>query len=176
MLQIYFDNPKIVLQNKAKLEMKLEVKLIISEKEISINGSPEDEFIAEQVIEALNLGFPFSTAILIKKEGYMLEKIPIKDYTKRKDLSSIRARIIGTKGKTLKTLCQLTKCFFELKNNEIAIIGDPECIKCTQNAIISIIKGTKTANVYAYLEKHQPIPVIDLGLKPMKKKAKRLRE
>lgn len=154
-----------ILKNKKKLQEALKVKITNRGKEIFIKGSPEDEYTAEKVIDALNFGFPFSVALFIKNEDFIFETIPIKDYTNRKDLVRVRARIIGTKGRTLKTLNNLTKCFFELKDNLIGIIGHPEHIKNAQEAVISLIKGAKQANVYAYLEKHQPKEVIDLGLK-----------
>jgi len=154
-----------ILKNKKKLEDKLKIKITNRGKEVQINGKPEDEYIAEKVIDALNFGFPFSVAISIKEEDLEFETLNIKDYTTRKDLERIRARIIGKGGKTLKTICQLTKCNFELKDNQIGIIGAPECIENAQESMISIIKGSKQANVYAHLEKHQPKPVLDLGLK-----------
>ena len=159
-----------ILKNREQLEKRLNIKITNRGKEVFIDGSPEDEFIAEKVIDALEFGFPFSTALLIKDEDCIFEIIPIKHYTKRKDRVRIRARIIGTNGKTLKTLCELTKCHFELKDNEVGIIGEPEYIKSAQDGILSLIKGTKTANVYAYLEKHHPEPILDLGLKKVKKK------
>ena len=154
-----------ILKNKKKLEKDLNIQITNRGKEVSIHGNPEDEYIAEKVIDALNFGFPFSDAIAIKKEDLMFERINIKDHTKRTDLKRIRARIIGKGGKTLQTLCQLTKCFFEMKDNEIGIIGFPEHMENAQEAVISIIKGSKQANVYAHLEKHQLKPVLDLGLK-----------
>ena len=99
-----------ILKNKKRLEEKLNVKITNRGKEVSIRGKPSDEYIAEKVIDALNFGFPFSVAILIKEEDFIFEIINIKDYTKRHDLETVRARIIGKKGKTLKTLCGLTKC------------------------------------------------------------------
>jgi rRNA processing protein Krr1/Pno1 len=59
----------------------------------------------------------------------------------------------------------LTDCNFELKNNEVGIIGNPEHIENAQNAVIAIIKGAKQSNVYSFLEKHKPGEIIDLGLK-----------
>ena len=156
--------PRIV-KSKKKLQEKLKVKITNRGKEVSISGKPENEYIAEKVIRAINFGFDFSTAILIKEEDFVFEILNIKDYTRRHDLERVRARIIGKKGKTLNTLSQLTKCDFELKNNKIGIIGDPEYIKNAQDAIIHLIKGAKQSNVYSYLEKHQIKPIIDLGLK-----------
>jgi len=165
MKTIYSEKLPRILKNKKRLEKELNVKITNRGKEVSVNGDSEDEYIAEKIIDALNFGFPFSVAMLIKKEDFLLEIINIKEHTKRHDLERVRARIIGKGGKTLKTLQQLTKCFFELKNNELAVIGDPEKIKNAQEAIISLIKGTKQSNVYGFLEKHQVKSVFDLGLK-----------
>jgi KH domain-containing protein len=165
MKKIFSEKLPRILKNKKQLEEKLNVKITNRGKEVYIDGKAVDEYTAEKVIDAINLGFPFSTAMLLKKEDYVLEVIPIKDYTKRQDLERVRARIIGTEGSTLKTMTQLTKCHFELKDNEVGIIGDPECIENAQESLISLIKGSKQSNVYKYLEKHQPKPVIDLGLK-----------
>ena len=165
MKTIYSEKVPRILKNKKRLEKELNVKITNRGKEVSIKGEPEDEYIAEKVLDAINFGFPFSDALLIKKEDFMFEIINIKDHTKRKDLERIRARIIGKGGKTLKTLCKLTKCFFEIKDNEVGIIGPPEYIENAQESIISIIKGSKQTNVYSFLEKHQVKPVLDLGLK-----------
>ncbi len=154
-----------VRKNKKKIEKVLDVEIKFEENKILISGKPEDEYIAEKVIEAINFGFPLSVAFLIKKEDFMFEIIKIKDHTKRKNMQIIRARIIGTKGKTLRTLSELTKCHFEIKDNKIGIIGSPLCIQNAQNAIIQIIQGAKQSNVYSFLEKHQPKPIFDLGLK-----------
>ncbi|GAI63470.1 unnamed protein product, partial [marine sediment metagenome] len=152
-----------ILKNKKRLEEKLNVKITNRGKEVKITGKPTDEYIAEKVIDALNFGFPFSIAILIKEEDLLLEILNIKDYTTRKDLKRIRARIIGKEGKTLKTLSHLTRCYFEIKDNYISIIGAPEFIENAQESVISIIKGAKQSNVYAHLEKTQIKPALDLG-------------
>lgn len=154
-----------ILKNKKRLEKKLNIKITNRGKEVRISGKPEEEYIAEKVIDALNFGFPFSVAISIKEENLEFEILNIKDHTTRKDLERIRARIIGKGGKTLKTLCQLTKCNFELKDNFVGIIGLPELIENAQESVISIVKGAKQSNVYSHLEKNQPKSILDLGLK-----------
>ncbi len=163
-----------VVKNRERLENALNVKISNRGKEIIINGDSVDEYVAEKVLDALDFGFPFSVATSIKEdEDNVFEIIRIKDYTKKSDLSKIRARIIGSGGKTLRTLTELTKCNFEMSGNEVGIVGYPEEIEVATQALISLIRGSKTANVYAYLEKHHPQPVFDLGLKePKKKRAK----
>lgn len=155
----------IIKKNKNFLEKNLEIKIQIKDKELIIESNPFNEYIAEKVIDAINFGFSLEIAMLIKKEDFLFEVINIKEYTRRKNLQQIRARIIGTKGKTLKVLHELTKCFLELKNNEVGIIGSPESIQNAQEAIISLIRGAKQRNVYSFLEKHQVKPVFDFGLK-----------
>ena len=154
-----------ILKNKKRLENKLNIKISNRGKEVQIHGEPEEEYIAEKVIDALNFGFPFSVAISIKEENLEFEILNIKNYTTRKDLERVRARIIGKGGKTLKTLNQLTKCNFEIKDNQVGIIGLPEYLENAQESVISIIKGSKQSNVYSHLEKNQLKSVLDLGLK-----------
>jgi len=167
---IPFDDISAILENKKKLENSLGVKIIVKKEEVSIDGKPEDEFIAEKVLDAISFGFPFSIALMIKIDDFIFEILNIKNYTHRTDLERIRARIIGSGGKTLKTLTELTECNFQIKNNEVGIIGSPEYIKNAQDAVISIIRGSKQANVYSFLEKHHVQPILDLGLKEPKKK------
>lgn len=159
-----------ITKNRKKLEEKLNVKIDNSGKEITVSGEAEDEYIAVKVIEALDFGFPFSIALMIKEDDLLFEIINIKDHTRRKDLETVRARIIGKEGKTLRTMTELTKCHFELKDNHLGIIGDPEFMRYAQESAISLIRGAKQSNVYSFLEKHRVQPVLDLGLKEIKKK------
>jgi len=162
------DNIKF-LKNKTILEKELDIKLEIKKSEILIEGDSENEFIAQQVISAIDFGFPKRTALLIKREDLIFEILRIKDYTNKKNLERIRARIIGLNGKTIKTLTELSDCFFELNMNEIGIIGMPENIKKINNSLISLIRGSKQANVYRFLEKHKPEVITDYGLKEKEK-------
>ena len=170
---LIFDESQKIIKFNRKLEKALDVKVMVKNNEVTIDGNPEDEYIAEKVIDAISFGFPLEVALLVKKEDFLFEILSIKDHTHRKDLGVIRARIIGRKGRTLGTLNNLTECHFEIKNNEIGIIGSPEYIENAQKAVISIIQGSKQANVYGYLEKHHVEPILDLGLKEQKKGKKR---
>ncbi len=165
MKTIYSEKIVRIIKARKKLEELLKVKIIFKGKKIEISGSAENEYIAEKVIEAINMGFPIKEAIKIKTEEKEFDVLKIKNYTKRKDLRTIRARIIGKRGKALKTFSQLTECCFELKNNEVGIIGDPENIENAIEGIVSIIKGTHHSHVYKGLEKHKPQPISDFGLK-----------
>jgi ribosomal RNA assembly protein len=154
-----------IIKNKKKLEKILDIKISNRGKETIINGAPEEEFIAEKVLDALNFGFPFKQAITIKKQNLEFEEINLKEHTYKHDYQRIRARIIGKKGKALQTLSQLSDCFIEIKENKIAFIGEPLNIENAIQAIIQLIQGAKHGNVYKGLEKQRPEPIKDLGLK-----------
>ncbi len=158
-----------IIKNKLNLEKELNVKIDITGKEISITGEPEDEYLAEKVIEAIDFGFPISDALSIKKEESLFEILNIKDCTNQKDFERVRGRVIGKDGKALKTLSNLSNCYIELSGNKLGIIGESECIRNVEEACKLLIKGSKHANVYAYLEKHRIEPIEDLGLKEEKK-------
>jgi len=173
MKSLYIENPEKIRKNKLKLEKELNIKITLKGEEIIIDGEAEEEYFAEKIIDALSFGFNFNEAILIKNEDFLFEILDIKEYTKRKDLHSVRARIIGKGGKVLKVLNTLTKCELELNDNRLGVIGPAECIKNAQEAITSLIRGAKHSNVYAFLEKHQVKPILDLGLKEKKSKKQR---
>lgn len=161
-----------IIKNKDNLERELNVKIEINGKEVNISGIPEEEYIAEKVIEALDFGFPFSNALDIKKDDFLFEILNIKEYTNQKDFERVRGRVIGKDGKALKTISNLSNCNVELSGNKLGIIGDAEGIRNVEEACKLLIKGSKHANVYAYLEKHKVEPIIDLGLKEVKKTKK----
>jgi KH domain-containing protein len=159
-----------IIKNKKNLEKELDVLLEINGKEVSISGEPENEYVAERVIEALDFGFPFSDALNIKKEEYLFEILNIKEFTNQKDFERGRGRVIGKDGKALKTISNLSNCHVELSGNKLGIIGDSESIRNVEEACKLLIKGSKHSNVYAYLEKHRIEPITDLGLKEVKNK------
>lgn len=169
MIKIIIDKLTRIIRSRKKLEKILQVKITNRGKEVYVEGSPEDEYVAEKVLNSLDFGFPFSVAVEIKTEDLNFEILNIKDYTNQKNLERVRGRIIGAKGKTIKTISELSNCYLELKDNSVGIIGEPEFIKNAEEAIITLAKGAKQANIYSHLEKHKPQPLYDLGLKKAKR-------
>ncbi|MEN7982307.1 MAG: hypothetical protein ABFQ65_02585 [Nanoarchaeota archaeon] len=168
MKTIIVDKLPRITKNRRRLEKELDIRITNRGREVKIKGLPENEYIAEKVISAINFGFEYSDAIQIKEEDFEFEILNIKDYTKKQNLESVRGRIIGTKGKTLNTLGNLTGSILELKDNWVGIVGPVNTIKNAQNAVISIIQGAKQSNAYKFLEKNRPKPIVDLGLREKK--------
>ena len=165
MIKIIVDKLIRIVKSRKKLEKILEVKITNRGREVYIEGNPEDEYIAEKVIDAIDFGFPLQAALEIKTQDFIYERISIKDHTKQVNRERVRGRIIGTGGKTLQTLSNISGCYLERNGNEVGIIGDPEQIAAAQQAIISIIHGAKQGNAYSYLERTRPKPIDDLGLR-----------
>jgi len=155
--QIYAEVARKIMQNKNQIEKALKVKLSAKGNIVLIEGNSADELIALNVIEAINLGFSVVQALDLKNEDFIFEKISIKNLTKRKDLSQIRARIIGTERSVLRNVEMLTNCDIVLHENMAGIIGRIEDVKKASYAIRKIISGSKYATIYRYLEEQKAI-------------------
>lgn len=151
--EVYIKSVRKILQNKLELEKKLKVKITSKPGKIIISGEKVDEFFAEKVIYALDFPFNIDEAILLLNEDYLFQVVNIKDHTHRHDLNVIKGRIIGTKGKTLRVLEELSNSFISVKDNEIAIIAQAEYFPDALQAVLSLIRGSKQGNVYTYLER-----------------------
>ena len=114
-----------------------------------------DEYEASLVLDAINFGFSAKKALSLKSENLLFRILNIKKITRKKNLRDVRARVIGREGKTRKTIEGITNSEVLIKDNEIGIIGEAECIEHSIQAITSLIKGSKQANVYARLEREK---------------------
>ena len=157
MQQTHTEHVQKILQNKNRLETALKVKITNKGKLVFVNGKPEKEYIALRVIEAVNLGFSVERALFLKDEKVILQTLHIKDITKKHNLENIRARIIGTQGRTLKTLNKLTDCAISLKDNQVGIIGNAEEIEYAVQALTSLIQGSKQGHVYGRVERERKV-------------------
>ena len=155
MQEIYVENLKEVLRSKFRLQKELGIKLTNKGKNVFVNGPADREFVAIEVLEAINLGFSADRALELTQNGFMLQTVHIKDITKRHDLERVRARIIGTQGRTLKTLQNLTNCDLAMNDNEIGLIGPIQEMEDAVQAVTSLVQGSKQGNVYGRLERQR---------------------
>jgi len=149
---IVFGSVRELRLNKEMLEKRLKVKIFIKGKNVNVEGESMDEYVAGLVLEAMALGFSAARALLLKDENFIFKKINIKDFTRRKNLYDVRARIIGAKGQTLNTIEDISSCYLIQKENFVGIIGLAENINTALLALTNLIRGAKQANVYKYLE------------------------
>jgi len=151
--EIYAQNLKEIINNRNKIEKELKVKITNQGRNIFIVGDAENEYLCLRIIEAINLGFSLEKALSLKNEETILHILNIRDVTRRKDLERIRARLIGTQGKTKQNMETLSDCQISVHDNWVGIIGEAGCIDEAILSLRLLIQGSKQGNVYARLEK-----------------------
>jgi len=153
MENFYFRNTKEIRNEKEALEKKLKIAIKIKGKQVSIEGPAVNEYEASMIIKAMEFGFSARKALLLQNENMIFRKISIKDFTRKKNLKEVRGRIIGKEGKTKRTIENISDCDIEVYDNELGVICQAEEIEEVTTAITNLIRGTKQANVYSFLEK-----------------------
>lgn len=152
MEQFLIERNRTIRIEKKMLEEKLSVKITLNGKNCAIDGDPLNEYEAKMVIEAIDFGFSPQIALKLKKGEAIFRSVNIKDHTTRNNLEQVRARLIGKKGKTKKTMEDISDIKIVLNGNTVGIIGPADEIEFATTGIINIIRGSKQSNVYSYLE------------------------
>ncbi len=151
------------------IENKIKIKFSFGKDRVIINGNEINEFLIEKIVRAVDFGFDIDDALLLLNDKFVLEFIGIKEFTRRKNLKEVRARVIGTSGKARKTIENLTGSVIVISSNNVGIIVDADHLDAVTQAIESLIGGAKHGNVFAYLEKQnlsrRHFDEEDLGLK-----------
>lgn len=153
---LHLERTRELMREKEFLEEKLNVKITVEGRKIIIEGDALDEYEASAVLEAIGFGFSTRVAINLKDPSFAFRQLYIKDITNKKtNFQLIRGRLIGTRGKTKKTVEEISGCRLVIHDNDnvVGIIGASEEIDIAITAITSLIKGSKQSNVYSYLEK-----------------------
>jgi ribosomal RNA assembly protein len=140
---------------KEKLEKFSESKIKFNE-DISIEC--EDPLILMRiklVLQAFGRGFDFESAMNLLDEEYRLETIEIKDYAgkSRGRMTTLKGRVIGTKGKTKKLIENCTETKIAIYGKTICIIGKWDRIMIAKKAVEMLLNGRLHTTVYRFLEK-----------------------
>ena len=149
---VYLKKIGEVKKLKFQLEKKLDVKLKIVKGRVDIVGTAVDEYDAVRVFDAIGFGFSVRKALKLKEDDTIFKLVHIKEYTKR-NLRDVKARLIGTHGKTKKTISEISGCEVIIGESDVGIIGYAEDVESAEIAVINLIKGSKQANIYRYLER-----------------------
>ena len=150
---MYFPKIKELKKEKELVEQKLGVKLTIVGKKVTFEGEAYKEYEASIVLEAMQFGFSARKALSLTDERLAFRKIPMKNFTRRKNMQEVRSRVIGKDGKTKRTIEDISNSDVIINENTIGIICPAEEVEEANTAITNLIKGTKQANVYRFLER-----------------------
>lgn len=146
-------------ESKKQVEAMGEVKIFIESEtgDVSIvqKGDPLKANITTSVIQAIGRGFSPFNASLLYVENYQLVVISLRDFAKpsSRRIEQIRARLIGTAGKTRRVVEELTSTHISIYGDTVSIIGDYVAIEYSREAINMLINGSKQRTVYTFLEK-----------------------
>jgi ribosomal RNA assembly protein len=137
--------------SKAKIDIDSELG------EVIMSGTdPILLFSLRDVVKAIGRGFNPEIAQYLLKQDYCLELIEIYDFAKTKnDLLRLKGRVIGSEGKSRKTIELLTEVYISVYGKTIAIIGHVMNVSLARKALESLLSGSPHANVYKWLEKNR---------------------
>lgn len=150
---LFFEKPSVIRREKKRFEQELNVTITIVGRKVTLEGAPLDEYVALMVLDALAFGFTPKEALTLKQEDTIFQKVPIKNFTRRKNLHDVRSRLIGTEGKTRRTIEEIADCIIVIGESAVGIIGPAAGVDTTIQGVVNLIRGTKQANTYRFLER-----------------------
>ncbi len=111
----------------------------------------------QSVVKAIGRGYTPEKAMFLFNDGYFLEVINLKEFShnNKARLIRLRSRLIGTRGRTRKTIEKLTRTSIVVQGSTVSIIGKYENMLLAKEAIMMIINGVDQNKVYGILEKRK---------------------
>ena len=144
---------------KAELEQETGCRINIDSEEGDVTLMGKDAlnlYILREVIKAIARGFNPDIAKLLLKQNYLLEIIALADYSRDTNHQArLKGRVIGSNGKSRKTIEELTGSYICVYGKTIAILGSAETITFAKRAVESLLNGSPHAVVYKWLEKQR---------------------
>ena len=88
------------------------------------------------------------------QEDVYFAAFDIRDYVGKnpKHVQRIRARVIGSNGKTRRIIEDLTGAEISVYRNNVGVIGDITEIEIAKNSVDMLLNGSEHSSVYRYLE------------------------
>ncbi len=144
---------------KNHLESITKTKIDIDSKEGEVMIKGEDAlgmYAAKEIVRAIARGFNPEIAHLLLKQDYSFELLSISDFSKTKnDEKRLKGRVIGEKGKSRRTIEELTGSYISVYGKTIGLIGEIGVVGLARRAVESLLAGSPHANVYKWLEKQR---------------------
>lgn len=157
---------------KAEIEQRTGVRIEVDSEEGDVTvdySKAEDPSIVLPVMDfvsAVGRGFSPEKAMMVLEDDWYLEVIDIREYVGKKPahIARMRARVIGTKGKTRRLFEELTGAYMSVYGNTIAIIGDTLQLDIARRALDMLLSGSEHSAVYKFLEsKRAEIKIDGMG-------------
>jgi len=146
-------------ETKSLIERRAGVRLDIdTEGEVNIHENEEDPLAALKVmdlVKAIGRGFSPHRAIRLLEDDEYLEVVPLSDYVGKKpeQMARMKARLIGTNGKTRRIIEDSTGANMSVYGGTVALVGNSAQLPVAKTAVEMILRGSEHATVYRYLER-----------------------
>ncbi|NLT38582.1 MAG: RNA-processing protein [Methanomassiliicoccus sp.] len=157
-------------ETKEFIEKRTGVKMRIdTEGEVDIEDNPEDPLAALKVmdlVKAIGRGFSPHRAFRLLDEDEYLEVIELGDFVGKKgdQLARVRARLIGSNGKTRRIIEDLTGANMSIYGSTVSLVGNSIQLPIAKTAVEMILRGSEHATVYRYLERSRAtLRVAEMG-------------
>lgn len=108
-----------------------------------------------EIVKAVGRGFsPERAFTLLEDEDLILDVIDLSGIcTTTKQMDRIRGRIIGKEGRSREQIEDMSGTLISVYGKTVTIIGLPEQIKVTREALNMLLEGLPHQSVFAFLDK-----------------------
>jgi ribosomal RNA assembly protein len=118
----------------------------------------EDPFIAMRaadIVKAIGRGFSPEHSFALLRDDFYFSLMDITEYVGKKPnhVRRMRARLIGTDGKTRRVLEELSETFISVYGNTVGIIGDEWGSDVARRGLDMLLTGAEHRTVYSYMER-----------------------
>lgn len=134
---------------KALIEKKTKTRIHAGE-EIEIDGDWETETKAGDIVKAIGRGFSPGKALRLVSPEVQLDVISLKGSPNT--IKRLLARVIGTQGKSRKSIERLTGAYIAVYGKTISIIGNQKQAMNARSAVEMILSGRTHSHVWRQLE------------------------
>ncbi len=147
-------------ETKDLIEKRTGVKLTIDSEEGDVEidhthaTDPSMAIVVGNIVMAIGRGFSPSKALKLLENDCYLQIYDIRDYVGRtvEHVSRMRARVIGTKGRTREIFEEITGADVSVYGNTVAIIGTSLQVEIAGKGMEMLLSGSEHSAVYHYLE------------------------
>lgn len=126
--------------------------------EVTIDDSEASDRVlglkARDVVQAMARGFSEERAFRLLDEDAYIEILDIKEFAHSKNrVAQVRARLIGTRGKTRRIIEELTGVDVSVWGHTVALIGGAFEMVIAREAVFMLLRGSEHKTVYRFLER-----------------------
>ncbi len=157
---------------KQRIEEMTETQIQVDSKtgDVGIASKEEGDYMAlkaRDIVKAIARGFSPDRAMQLRSDDIYLELLDVRDFVGKstKHVRRIRARLIGTDGKTRRIIEELTGAEMSIFGNSVAIIGDIQSLDVAKRASQMILEGSEHSAVYRFLEgRRRAFKFMEMGM------------